>query len=46
VTEGKGGRFLALHDRLLGRLIDNRIGDCAAALLVWVWFRLTLYATR
>jgi len=46
VTEGKGGRFLALHDRLLGRLIDNSVGNWGAAALVWIWFRLTLYATR
>lgn len=40
--KGKGGRFLALHDRLLGRLIDNRGGDWCAALITWLWFRLTL----
>jgi rSAM/selenodomain-associated transferase 2 len=46
VTAGKGGRFLALHDRFLERLIDNRVGNYAAAALVWVWFRVTLYASR
>uniref|UniRef100_C6E0V7 Glycosyl transferase family 2 n=1 Tax=Geobacter sp. (strain M21) TaxID=443144 RepID=C6E0V7_GEOSM len=44
--EGKGGRFLSLHDRLLGRLIDNRAGNCAAALFTWFWFRTTLRLCR
>ncbi|QWV94146.1 TIGR04283 family arsenosugar biosynthesis glycosyltransferase [Geomonas oryzisoli] len=42
--EGRGGRFLDLYDRLLGRLIDNKGGDLGAALLTWLWFRLTLLA--
>ena len=46
VSEGKGGRCLALHDRLLGRAIDNRAGNWCAALLTWLWFRLTLYASH
>jgi rSAM/selenodomain-associated transferase 2 len=47
VIEGKGGAFLALHDRFLGRLIDNRAWNWAAATLVWIWFRLTLlFASR
>ncbi len=44
--EGKGGRFLALHDRILGRLIDNRGGNCAAALLTWFWFQATMRFSR
>lgn len=43
VTEGKGGMFLALHDRFLGRLINNRAGNWGTAGLVWIWFRLTLF---
>ena len=46
VREGSGGKFLALHDRLLGRVIDNRAGNWCAALLTWLWFRLTLYFSR
>jgi len=46
VSEGKGGKLLALHDRFLGRLIDNRFGNWGAAALTWAWFRLTLYASR
>ena len=46
VSEGRGGRFLALHDRWLGRLIDNRAGNWGAAALTWLWFRLVLYASR
>ncbi|MBU5614402.1 TIGR04283 family arsenosugar biosynthesis glycosyltransferase [Geomonas azotofigens] len=42
--DGRGGRFLDLYDRFLGRLIDNKAGDLAAALLTWLWFRLTLLA--
>ncbi|MBU5635594.1 TIGR04283 family arsenosugar biosynthesis glycosyltransferase [Geomonas sp. Red69] len=42
--EGRGGRFLELYDRFLGRLIDNKGGDLGAALLTWLWFRLTLLA--
>jgi rSAM/selenodomain-associated transferase 2 len=45
-TKGKGGRLLALHDRLLERLIDNDAGNWAAAFLVWVWFRGTLIFSR
>ena len=44
--EGKGGSFLLLHDRLLGRLIDNRAGNCAAALCTWFWFQATLRLCR
>lgn len=39
VTAGKGGRLLELHDRLLARLLDNRLGNWAGVVLVWVWFR-------
>lgn len=46
VRQGKGGRFLALYDRLLARLIDNRVGDLAAAVLTRLWFRLTLLSAR
>lgn len=46
VGEGKGGRFLALHDRFPERLIDNGVGNRAATALVWLWFRLTLHAAR
>ena len=45
-TGEKGGVFLALHDRFLGRLIDHRLGNWIAAGLTWIWFRLTLRATR
>lgn len=38
---GRGGSFLGLHDRLFGRLIDNRAGNWGAAALVWLWFRLS-----
>ncbi|WP_224984796.1 TIGR04283 family arsenosugar biosynthesis glycosyltransferase [Geomonas agri] len=41
---GRGGRFLELYDRFLGRVIDNKAGDLGAALLTWLWFRLTLLA--
>ena len=34
--------LLALHDRWFDRLTDNRAGRAAAALLTWLWFRLTL----
>ncbi|QXE89298.1 TIGR04283 family arsenosugar biosynthesis glycosyltransferase [Geomonas subterranea] len=44
--EGRGGRVLHLYDRFLARLIDNRGGDLAAALLTWLWFRLTLLVAR
>ncbi|HBG05127.1 MAG: glycosyl transferase [Geobacteraceae bacterium GWC2_58_44] len=40
--EAGGGIFLALHDRFLARLIDNRVGNWVTAGLVWAWFRLTL----
>ncbi|GFO63098.1 TIGR04283 family arsenosugar biosynthesis glycosyltransferase [Geomonas paludis] len=43
---GRGGKFLYLYDRFLGRLIDNKGGDLGAALLTWLWFRLTLLAAR
>ncbi|HJV34240.1 TIGR04283 family arsenosugar biosynthesis glycosyltransferase [Geomonas sp.] len=43
---GKGGPFLALHDRWLGRLIDNGLADRAASLLVWIWFRCALLLGR
>lgn len=43
---GSGGPFLRLHDRLLGRLIDHPAGNVGAALLTWLWFRLTLFASR
>ena len=38
VVQGKGGRLLALHDRYLQRLVDNPLGNCAAAFLVKAWF--------
>ncbi|WP_215906707.1 TIGR04283 family arsenosugar biosynthesis glycosyltransferase [Geomonas propionica] len=41
---GRGGRFLDLYDRFLGRLIDNKAGDLGAALLTWLWFRMTFLA--
>lgn len=43
---GKGGRLLALHDRVMGRVLENRGADCAAAALVWLWFRLALLVSR
>lgn len=43
---GSGGPWLKLHDRLLTRLIDNPAGNAGAALLTWLWFRLTLFASR
>jgi hypothetical protein len=47
VSDGRGGKFLACHDRYLERLMNNRMAKCAAALLVWVWFQLvTLHASR
>jgi rSAM/selenodomain-associated transferase 2 len=47
VKDGKGGKLLACHDRYLARLVNNRVGACAATLLVWVWFQLvTLNASR
>ena len=46
VSAGKGGRFLACHDRWLARLIDNRGGDFVAATMVRIWFRLTLLGCR
>ena len=44
IEAGKGGRFLLLYDRFVARLIANRAGDMGAALLVRLWFRLTLAA--
>ena len=47
VSDGKGGKFLHWHDRYLERLVNNRVGTCAATLLVWAWFQLvTLHARR
>ena len=46
VSEGKGGKFLAFHDRFIERLIGNWAGDRAAEALVRVWFRLALIACR
>lgn len=34
--------LLHLHDRLFDRLTDNGAGQWATALLVWLWFRLSL----
>lgn len=45
-SDGKGGRFLSLYDKVVGRLIDHRAGNWGAAALTWLWFRLTLYAAR
>jgi glycosyltransferase involved in cell wall biosynthesis len=39
---GTGGRLLALHDRVMERVLDNKAADYAAATLVWLWFRLAL----
>lgn len=33
---------LRLHDRFFDRLTDNEAGQWATALLVWLWFRLSL----
>ncbi|AJE04906.1 TIGR04283 family arsenosugar biosynthesis glycosyltransferase [Geobacter pickeringii] len=38
--------LLALHDRFFDRLTDNRGGTAAAALLTWLWFRLSLRRER
>ena len=46
VSAGRGGMLLACHDRLIGRLIDNRLGDWCAAALVRGWFGLALRAGR
>ncbi|MCM0079994.1 glycosyltransferase [Geomonas sp. Red32] len=43
---GKGGIFLSLHDRLVGRLLDNGVADLAASWLVRLWFRLVLRRCR
>lgn len=44
--EGKGGRFLRLHDLFFDRLTGNRAGNWCAAALVWIWFRIALRASR
>ena len=41
-----GGMFLALHDRFLARLIDNRPCDWIAAGLAWSWFQAALRLSR
>lgn len=41
VGEGETPR-LDLHDRIFDRLTDNGVGHRATALLVWIWFRLSL----
>lgn len=46
VPQGGGGICLKIHDRFLGRIIDNSAGNWAASALVWIWFRLTLYANQ
>ena len=46
LSEGEGGSLLRLHDRLIGRLIDNRFGDACAALLSRGWFRAALFRSR
>ncbi|GFO54573.1 glycosyl transferase [Geomonas sp. Red276] len=43
---GEGGIFLSLHDRLVGRVLDNRVADLAASWLVRLWFRLVLRRCR
>jgi len=37
-----GGMFLALHDRFLARLIDNRLCDWITAGVAWSWFQVAL----
>lgn len=44
--EGKGGACLALHDLIIGRLMNNAAADWGAAALVWVWFRVALLVSR
>jgi rSAM/selenodomain-associated transferase 2 len=46
VSEGKGGKLLAFHDRFLQRLIDNKAGNCAAAALSRICFDLARLAWR
>jgi rSAM/selenodomain-associated transferase 2 len=47
VPTGKGGKLLACHDRYLERMLNNRVTNCIATVLVWIWFRvLTLRALR
>jgi rSAM/selenodomain-associated transferase 2 len=46
VAEGRGGVFLGVHDRVVGRLIDNRASNWVTALLVWGWFRVTLQISQ
>lgn len=41
VGEGKT-THLDLHDRIFDRLTDNGAGNWITALLVWIWFRLSL----
>jgi rSAM/selenodomain-associated transferase 2 len=42
VTAGKGSsHLLATHDHFLRHVTDNLPGRLAAALLTWLWFRLT-----
>jgi len=40
VEPGRAGRFLRLHDRFGARLLDNRLGNWAGVVLVWLWFKL------
>jgi hypothetical protein len=44
--DGIGGSFLWLHDRLLGRLLENRLADRLSAALVRLWFRLAVKVAR
>lgn len=41
-----GGMFLALHDRFLARLIDNRLCDWITAGMAWGWFQVALRVAR
>ena len=39
---GGGGKLLAWHGRYLERLLDNKLANLTATLLVWVWFKAML----
>jgi rSAM/selenodomain-associated transferase 2 len=43
---GNGGVCLGVHDRVVGRLLDNPAADWITALLVWGWFRVTLQMSQ
>jgi rSAM/selenodomain-associated transferase 2 len=47
VPSGKGEtHLLDFHDRYLNRLTDHIPGRLAAAILTWIWFRLTIIHLR